>query len=539
MENVIKKNFASIIMLLLVIQILFTLPVSAASMIGRDIFSGPEVLKLQQQLNYIRANRYSTIPYSTEDGLYGPGATRSVKAFQSLTGLEADGIVGPATSAKITAVINDINKPKEIKVTGITLDKTSASLKSGATLTLSATIQPSNATNKGIKWTSSNSTIATVDTYGKVTGLKAGTAYITATTTDGSYSKTSTITVTSSFTIMAAFSKNPANNGDSVYLTATTSSKASEVFFYFENGADGSKNMTSSDTTKTNWVSLSNKVLYSSTPQSYTVVAIDPNGNRAEAKVTLTVNKPQEKLTITATCTRYTGWDYENFDFKVSTNRPVVSVYAYYNGNSTKYNYTKLNSDGTSWQEINGAYGVVSGIRTVTITAVASDGSTASTSVTLNVYGPNLQPPSSGLKYTNKSAMSSYAYNNALANDGTLCAEFVSNCLSAGGIVIPNKNYTDSQGVTANARTWVPSLFAYFKESGNKIIYNPSKSQIDVGDVLLYDGLGGDLNGNPDHTAIVRAKNSNGNLLLCAHNNNRLDVSYEFFGTPWAVIKIS
>ncbi len=56
----------------------------------------------------------------------------------------------------------------------------------GATETLSATVQPSNATDKAVQFSSSNETIATVTpVQGKITGVKAGTATITATTANG------------------------------------------------------------------------------------------------------------------------------------------------------------------------------------------------------------------------------------------------------------------------------------------------------------------------------------------------------------------
>ncbi|EOT29753.1 hypothetical protein OMS_02461 [Enterococcus durans ATCC 6056] len=56
----------------------------------------------------------------------------------------------------------------------------------GASETLSATVAPSNVTDKSVKFTSSNETIATVTpVQGKITGVKAGTATITATTANG------------------------------------------------------------------------------------------------------------------------------------------------------------------------------------------------------------------------------------------------------------------------------------------------------------------------------------------------------------------
>lgn len=66
----------------------------------------------------------------------------------------------------------------------------------GATETLSATVAPADATNKSVQFTSSDETIATVTPIqGKVTGVKAGTATITATTMNGE-TATCEITVT-------------------------------------------------------------------------------------------------------------------------------------------------------------------------------------------------------------------------------------------------------------------------------------------------------------------------------------------------------
>ena len=80
-------------------------------------------------------------------------------------------------------------------VTGVKLDKTSVTLEKGKIVTLTATINPANATNKKVTWTSSNAKIAAVDTNGKVTAKAAGTATITVTTADGSKKATCKVTV--------------------------------------------------------------------------------------------------------------------------------------------------------------------------------------------------------------------------------------------------------------------------------------------------------------------------------------------------------
>lgn len=79
----------------------------------------------------------------------------------------------------------------DIKVTSISLDKTSLTLPLGKDETLTATVLPTNATNKTVSWTTSNSSVATVSSAGKVTAVAQGTATITCKANDGSGVSTS------------------------------------------------------------------------------------------------------------------------------------------------------------------------------------------------------------------------------------------------------------------------------------------------------------------------------------------------------------
>ena len=87
------------------------------------------------------------------------------------------------------------NEPTPVKVTGVSLDKASAELEPGGTLTLTATVAPANADNKAVSWTSSADATATVTQSGVVTAVAAGQATITVTTSDGNFTASSTITV--------------------------------------------------------------------------------------------------------------------------------------------------------------------------------------------------------------------------------------------------------------------------------------------------------------------------------------------------------
>lgn len=74
----------------------------------------------------------------------------------------------------------DSSKTSKIKVTKLTLNKKAVTVKVGKTKALKATIQPANATNKNIVFTSSKKKVATVDQKGVITGKKVGKATITA-----------------------------------------------------------------------------------------------------------------------------------------------------------------------------------------------------------------------------------------------------------------------------------------------------------------------------------------------------------------------
>ena len=86
-------------------------------------------------------------------------------------------------------------EPPVISVSSVSLSKTSITIKEGSSESLSATVSPSDAQNKAVSWSSSNSSVATVDNSGRVTGVKAGSATITVTTSDGGKTATCSVTV--------------------------------------------------------------------------------------------------------------------------------------------------------------------------------------------------------------------------------------------------------------------------------------------------------------------------------------------------------
>ena len=153
-------------------------------------------------------------------------AVAAVDSNGKVTAKKAGTAVITATSSNgKTAGCTVTVKQKEIAITGISLNKSTTSLTEGESETLTATITPSNATgDKTVKWSSSNEAVAAVDSNGKVTAKKAGTAVITATSSNG---KTAgcTVTVKQKEIAITGISLNKSTTslteGESETLTAT------------------------------------------------------------------------------------------------------------------------------------------------------------------------------------------------------------------------------------------------------------------------------------------------------------------------------
>jgi len=149
-----------------------------------------------------------------------------------------------------------------LAVTSVSLNKATDSLTVGGTDTLITTVAPINATNQAVTWTSSANDIATVDNTGKVTGVSAGTATITVTTSDGSKTATCAITVavaiSNTITVDTTISQDTAITGEliiapSARLTVNSGIKLTvtgSVYVYGEFYNSGVLNI--SDTLYTN-----------------------------------------------------------------------------------------------------------------------------------------------------------------------------------------------------------------------------------------------------------------------------------------------
>ena len=150
-------------------------------------------------------------------------------ATVSSTGVITAKSVGTAT---ITVTTEDGSKKATcevtvtpIRVSGVTLSSSTISMVNGNISTLTATVSPSNAANKNVTWTSSNTSVATVSSSGVVTAKSVGTTTITVTTEDGSKKATCLVTVTPIKVSGVTLNSSTISivNGNNMILTATVS----------------------------------------------------------------------------------------------------------------------------------------------------------------------------------------------------------------------------------------------------------------------------------------------------------------------------
>lgn len=98
-----------------------------------------------------------------------------------------------------------------IHVASVTMSDATVNIDVGANKTLTATVLPANAADKTGVWASSDATVATVDQSGKVTGVKAGNANITFTTTDGGKAGTTAAVIAVAVILPTSVSVTPAS----------------------------------------------------------------------------------------------------------------------------------------------------------------------------------------------------------------------------------------------------------------------------------------------------------------------------------------
>ena len=303
----------------------------------------------------------SVTPSNATDQSVTWSSNNTSVAIVSSSGVVTAKSVGSAT---ITVKTNDGSKTAAcvvtvtpVSVTAVTLDKTSMTLTIGGTERLTATVLPSNATNKNVTWSSTDTSVAVVDSNGNVSAIKVGNAVITATTEDGGKTATCILTV------------------DPVSVTGVNLNKSSLTLL-----VGGSETLTATVAPSN---ATNKRVSWSSSNTS--VVTVDSNGKvNAVSGGTATITATTEDGGKTASCSVTVNVPVTG----VGLNKSSLSIVV---GNTELLVATIVPSDATnqsvSWTSSNTSVATVSSsglvtaraIGDATITVTTADGSKTST----------------------------------------------------------------------------------------------------------------------------------------------------------------
>ena len=160
-----------------------------------------ESSKLIATINPSNATNKNVTWKSNNPNIASVDTNGNVKALKAGTATITVTTKDGGFTAKATVTVTETTAPSTpttptvVNVTGVSLNKTTLSLTEGESSKLTATVNPSNATNKNVTWQSSNSNIVSVDANGNIKALKPGNATITVITNDGNYKASCQITV--------------------------------------------------------------------------------------------------------------------------------------------------------------------------------------------------------------------------------------------------------------------------------------------------------------------------------------------------------
>ena len=223
------------------------------------------------------------------------------------------------------------------KVTGITLDRTSAEVKRGEKLTLNVTVSPSYASNKKVVWKSANTKIATVDANGSVTAKAPGRTKITVTSSENSsYQASCTVTVPYKITYTLNKGKNTASNPSTYYgkkVTLKNPSRKGYAFAGWYTDAKFKKKITSISSS-----AKSDYILYA----KWTKVKV--------AKASLTSAKNSKSKQILLKYKKVSG--AKGYEISYSTDKKFKKAVTKKNTAKTSYTISKLKKGKTYYVRI-------------------------------------------------------------------------------------------------------------------------------------------------------------------------------------------
>lgn len=206
-----RKNKIKIISILLIALSIILMGINAYAHSGRtDSSGGHKDNKNKSGLGSYHYHCGGHPAHLHTNGVcpYSSNSSSSKSSTPSSSSSKSSSNTSSSPSSKTTT----ITVPETIDVTGIQINESINSIEVGKSKILTATITPSNATDKNITWKSSDDNIATVSMTGEVITKKCGIVDITATSSNG---KTSTIKIN--------IKEEPKEENNAIIKTSTTS----------------------------------------------------------------------------------------------------------------------------------------------------------------------------------------------------------------------------------------------------------------------------------------------------------------------------
>ena len=267
-----------------------------------------------------------------------------------------------------------------VPVTGVSLNKTSSSVNVGSTEQLTATVAPSNATNKSVTWSSSNTSVATVSSNGLVTGVAAGTSTITVTTVDGAKQATCLITV-----VRAGLSNNANLSALTVNQSSLSPSFNANTVSYTVNVANSVTSITVSatpaDANATVTGTGSHQLIVGNNPINVVVTAQDGN-----TKKTYTVTVVRAGLSNNANLSALT---VNQSSLSPTFNANTVSYTVNVTNSVTSITVSATPADVNATVTGTGSHPLIVGDNQINVVVTAQDGTTKKT-YTITVFRPGI-----------------------------------------------------------------------------------------------------------------------------------------------------
>ena len=389
-----------------------------------------------------------------------------------------------AGSARITATAEAANSGTvsayvditvtSIAVTGVTVSPTEKSLSVGGTQQLTATVSPSNATNKNVTWTSDATSVATVSSSGLVTAIAAGTATITVkSVADNTKKATCTIKVTES-------------GGGS------GGSTGSEYTVIFETGSGDGTNMSTS-TTDASYISSGADLINSISSVSKAYCAgsygLKLGTSSAAGSLTLSVDSMEvDKITVNAKL--YNSSKAATLSVNNSTSESVSSSFS-----DIEFN---IDSTITSISFASSKYIWISGFTVTTKNSTPTD----PTSISISPASVELAPGGS------KDLAVNYTPSNANQNKEITWSRYSGSSnisVSSAGKVTVSSNA--SAGDTAVIRATLTNISSIYAQCTVTVVEQTQDDQT----ILLYI-CGSDLESNGQTSASSAAGYASGDI---------------------------